>query len=58
MIKQTNIIEDNRVHFVLSEKFYYTSCDEYNSDNQMNTERIVIKFIYDGEKFVCTNDNC
>ena len=58
MIKQTNINEDNRVHFVLSEKFYYANCGEYNSDNQMNTERIVIKFIYDGEKFVCTNDNC
>ena len=57
MIKQSNINEDNKIHFVLSEKFYYANCGEYNSDNQMNTERIVIKFIYDGDKFVCTNNN-
>jgi len=58
MIKQSNINLDNRVHFVLSENFYYSNCGEYSINNRVDNEHIVIKFIYDGEKFVCTNDNC
>ena len=61
MITQSNINEDNednRVHFVLSENFYYSNYGAYSSNNRMDSEHIVIKFIYDGDKFVCTNDNC
>ena len=61
MFKVTNpdAGNDYSVNMYLGNQFLYTSCgnavDYYDISN---FERMVIEFIYDGEKYVCTNDNC
>jgi len=61
MIKQL-FYEKNNIIFNLSDNFFYVTCGEVNNtNNQLNentSERIVIKFIFDGEKYVCSYDNC
>jgi hypothetical protein len=50
---------DYVVNMYLGNQFFYTACgDVVDHYNIANFERMVIEFIYDGEKYVCTNDNC
>ena len=49
----------NDVDMYLGEQFYYTACGgETTNRNIGSLERFVIEFIYDGEKYVNTYDNC
>jgi hypothetical protein len=50
---------NNPVYISFTEKFYYTACgnDETTSQTQIS-QRFVTKFIFDGQKYVCTYDNC
>lgn len=51
-------ISANNVNMTLTDKFYYTyGGDVLETYNIKNLERLVIEFIYDGEKFVNTYDN-
>lgn len=50
MIKQI-LYNENNVIFNLSDNFFYSS------NNLLGIERLVVKFIFDGEKYVSTYDN-
>ena len=48
-------VSANNVNMTLTDKFYYTSFGNiYDTYNIKKLERLVIEFIYDGEKFVNT----
>jgi hypothetical protein len=47
------------VNLLLGSQFFYISCGDLDSNVSIGGyERYVIEFIYDGEKFVNTYDNC
>jgi len=47
------------VYISFTEKFYYVACGNNVTTFQTQVnKRFVVKFIFDGEKYVCTNDNC
>lgn len=47
------------VNMTLGSQFYYTFCGGSSSNVSLGSyERYVIEFIYDGEKYVNTYDNC
>lgn len=49
----------NNVNINLSSSFYYTQCGGYQANPNFNSfERLALPFIFDGEKFVNTYDNC
>ena len=49
----------HNVNMTLSSEFYYTQCGDVSPvTNIGGNERYVIEFIFDGEKYVNTNDNC
>lgn len=61
MFKVTNpdAGSDYSVNMYLDSQFLYTSCGDAVSFYDISKfERMVIEFIFDGEKYVCTNDNC
>ena len=49
----------HRVYISFTQKFYYIECgdDVTESQTRINT-RYAKKFIFDGQKYVCTYDNC
>ena len=58
-VTNPNAGPDYSVNMYLGSQFLYTACgDAVSFYNISNFERMVIEFIYDGEKYVCTNDNC
>lgn len=52
--------DDNSVSLHFNENtMYTTACGDYNDTiNVGNLERVVLVYIFDGEKFVCSYDNC
>lgn len=49
----------NTVRINLTSNYYFTACGETRTYIQLgNYERWVVPFMYDGEKFVNTEDNC
>lgn len=48
---------ENNAYINFSDNFYYTGCGGTANSENVN-ERIALNFIFDGEKFVNTNDNC
>ena len=57
LIKKLN--NNNNVYVSFTQSFFYVACgeDETESQTQINT-RFASKFIFDGEKYVGTYDNC
>jgi len=54
-----SVVGGNQIHMTLSNDFYYTSCGDLNtSENLQNLQRWVFNFTFDGEKYVNTKDNC
>ena len=49
--------QNNNVGVIFDENFYL-ACGGAYTNNYSNNDRIVIEFIFDGEKFVNTDDNC
>ena len=59
VIMVKNLYNNNNVYISFTENFFYTACgnDETTSQTEI-TNRFATKFTFDGEKYVCTNDNC
>ena len=59
---QPQIVSGSTIHHInmtLSSKFFYTACGSHVTTlNVSDLERLALPFIYDGEKFVNTYDNC
>ena len=54
-----SVVNGNLIRMTLSSDFYYTTCGDFNThENLQNLERWVFNFTFDGEKYVCTIDNC
>jgi hypothetical protein len=50
---------NNKTYISFTERFFYLACgnDETTSQTEING-RFVTKFIFDGEKYVCSYDGC
>jgi hypothetical protein len=59
VIMAKNMYNNNQTYISFTERFFYTACgnDETTSQTPIN-ERFATKFIFDGEKYVCTYDTC
>ena len=59
VIMVKNLYDNNHVYISFKEKFYYTAggYDVTTYQTQIN-KRFATKFIFDGQKYVCTYDIC
>ena len=59
VVMVNNMYDKNKVYISFTERFFYTACgnDETTSQTEING-RFATKFIFDGEKYVCTYDIC
>jgi hypothetical protein len=56
MVSYSSAENSVRIHF--NDNFYFIAGGEYANYYTMENDRLVLEFIYDGEKFVNTDDNC
>jgi hypothetical protein len=49
---------NNNINCSLSNKFYILRCGDFDDNFNLPSERNSLKFIFDGEKYVSTYDNC
>lgn len=58
MVKMTTDSNAVNLHFN-QDSMYTTACGDYSQTiNVGNLERVVLVYTFDGEKFVCSYDNC
>jgi acetyltransferase-like isoleucine patch superfamily enzyme len=55
VIMANNLYNNKKSYISFTKRFFYTACGD---DQTEINNRFATKFIFDGEKYVCTYDNC